>query len=237
MSGLSILEKTKFEALNCNVYTDEKGNLYMTREQIGQALEYSNPQNAIAKIHERYKYRLDKFSTIDILSTVENGRKVKREHILYNRRGIYEICRRSTQPKADKFYDWVYDLLEGLATGQLEIRTQQKLPIWQDTRADNKECSKAFNEAVKQFVDYAIANGSKHAKNYYTNFNKLINKSANIKTRDNSTISGLNNTIMAMKIATKCILSGISKGLHYREIYTQCKTQINTAYAVGLLSI
>lgn len=33
----------------------------MTRKQIGEALEYANPQKAIAKLHERYKERLDKF--------------------------------------------------------------------------------------------------------------------------------------------------------------------------------
>lgn len=37
---------------------------------------------------------------------------------IYNAKGIYEICRHSKQPKADEFYDFVYDLLEKLRKGE-----------------------------------------------------------------------------------------------------------------------
>jgi hypothetical protein len=55
------------------------------------------------------------------LTTVEGDRHVEREVYLYSTRGIYEICRRSQQPKADQFFDWVYDILEGLRRGELQL--------------------------------------------------------------------------------------------------------------------
>lgn len=37
-------------------------DILLTREQIGQALEYSNPIDAIYRIHKRHQDRLDKMS-------------------------------------------------------------------------------------------------------------------------------------------------------------------------------
>lgn len=40
---------------------------------------------------------------------------------LYTAKGIYEICRWSRQPKADAFFDFVYDVLEGLRIVEYKI--------------------------------------------------------------------------------------------------------------------
>lgn len=44
-------------------------DFWATREQIGRLLGYTEPSDAIAKIHRRNKERLDKFSGMDKLST------------------------------------------------------------------------------------------------------------------------------------------------------------------------
>lgn len=75
---------------------------------------YSNPVNAIKNIHLKHKERLDKFSIWLTLGYVEGGRYVERERILYNRKGIMEICRWSRQPVADEFMDWCWDVIENL---------------------------------------------------------------------------------------------------------------------------
>ena len=64
----------------------------MTREQIGIALGYVDPRNAIANIHNRNKERIAQFSSVLKLST-EAG---ERETIAYTFDGIFEICRFST---------------------------------------------------------------------------------------------------------------------------------------------
>lgn len=84
-------------------------NYYSQEKQIGSALEYSDPDNAIYKIHKRHKDRLDKFSVLDILSSTD-GKTY--ETILYTRKGIMEICRYSNKPKANEFMDWVWDITD-----------------------------------------------------------------------------------------------------------------------------
>lgn len=115
--NLSIVRKEVFGQNAMNIYRSEANEIYMTREQIGQALEYKNPRRAIADIHNRNKERLDKFSGVSKLRTPQGVQ----ETVIYNEKGIYEIIRKSAQPKADAFYDWVYDLLSKLRKGEAVI--------------------------------------------------------------------------------------------------------------------
>lgn len=120
MANLNLVKSEKFGDVKCDFYNDGK-DIWLTRKQVGEALEYGNPNDAIKDIHNRHKERLDKFSTQRKLRVVEGSREVSREMILYSAKGIYEICRWSQQPKADAFFDWVYEILEGLRKGELKI--------------------------------------------------------------------------------------------------------------------
>lgn len=115
--GLALVRTAEFDGLACDFYGDGK-ELWLTREQIGRALGYSEPMIAISKIHQRHADRLDKFS---VLTKLVNTDGKQYDTYLYSAKGVYEICRWSRQPKADAFFDWVYDILEGLRRGQLAL--------------------------------------------------------------------------------------------------------------------
>ena len=208
MTSLTLVNKSHFGKIICDVYYDKQGNILMTREQIGKALGYKNPNDAIRFIHDRNKERLDKFS----VSFKLNGTDGKKYNtILYTRRGVYEICRFSKQPKANAFYDWVYDLLEGLASGQIKIELEKTTKQWQELRDLKQGKAKFLNNTIKEFIEYAEAQGSKHAKKYYTIFNKLINSITATFDRDNTDIEHLNNILFITNMAEKCIHEGIAK--------------------------
>jgi|SRR5690625_1396540 len=117
--NLSIVSKEMFGQKEMDIYVNDNNDIFMTREQIGQALEYATPRKAISDLHNRHKERLDKFSVVSRLRTTD-GKQY--ETIIYNEKGIYEIARKSGQPKADEFYDWVYDLLSRLRRGEATIQ-------------------------------------------------------------------------------------------------------------------
>lgn len=120
---MTVITSKPFGALNVDVYEDSKHQYYMTREQIGTALEYGNPVTAIKNIHQRNADRLDKFSTWLKTSQVEGNRTVERETIVYNLKGVMEICRFSRQPKADAFMDFCWDIMESLMRGDSVLAT------------------------------------------------------------------------------------------------------------------
>lgn len=117
--GLKLVITEKFAGLDVDFYKDENNNIYMTRNQIGAALEYANPNDAIRLIHRKNRERLDTIS-VSFKLTATDGKLYNTT--LYNEKGIYEILRKSDQPKADEFYDFVYDIIEGLRKGELQIK-------------------------------------------------------------------------------------------------------------------
>ena len=107
--NLKLIKEDDFLGIKCDFYKDSNNNIYMTREQVGKALQYSDPIRNISKLHERNKERLDRFSVVVKLTTTD---KKQYDTTLYIERGIYEVCRFSKQPVANDFYDWVYDKVE-----------------------------------------------------------------------------------------------------------------------------
>ena len=84
---------------------------WFTRQQIGEALEYTNPSIAIAKIHNRHKERFEGRSALTSLVSPD-GKAY--ETWVYNFKGILEICRWSRQPKADMVMDALYEMAESV---------------------------------------------------------------------------------------------------------------------------
>lgn len=120
---MTVVTSKPFGALNVNVYQNDKRQYYMTREQIGTALEYSDPRIAIYKIHQRNADRLDPLSSVTKLVTQVGNHTEERELFCYNLRGVMEICRFSRQPKADAFMDFCWDIMESLMRGDTVLAT------------------------------------------------------------------------------------------------------------------
>lgn len=122
---MTVITSKPFGALNVDVYQNDKHQYYMTREQIGAALEYSDPRIAIYKIHQRNADRLDPLSSVTKLVTQVGNHTEERELFCYNLRGVMEICRFSRQPKADAFMDFCWDIMESLMRGDTVLATPQ----------------------------------------------------------------------------------------------------------------
>lgn len=123
LGQLKLVKQGEFLGTTCDFYEDEQNNIYMTREQIGKALEYQN-DNQIKLIHNRNSqlddlsveiarfkggYQIDTpFSNLDSkpLSNLQPNT------LLYNEDGIYEITFLSRQPKANEFRAWVRERIK-----------------------------------------------------------------------------------------------------------------------------
>lgn len=109
MNKLKLIVTEQFGNIACDFYRNANNDILLTREQIGAALEYRYPKDGISKIHNRHKDRLDPNSVITKLPGTD-GKKYST--YLYTQRGIMEICRLSTKPKANLFMDWCWDIIE-----------------------------------------------------------------------------------------------------------------------------
>lgn len=120
---MTVITSKPFDSLNVNVYEDNKHQYYMTREQIGTALEYDKPNERIGKIHQRNSDRLDQLSSLVNLTNEVGNHTQMRQTYVYSLRGVMEICRLSRQPKADAFMDFCWDIMESLMRGDSVLAT------------------------------------------------------------------------------------------------------------------
>lgn len=130
-TSLILATQKPFGTLACDFYKNDSGEFYMTRDQIGTALEYTDPRVAIKKIHDRNADRFDTLSAVTKLVTTD-GKAY--DTYVYTLRGVMEICRFSRQPKADKFMDFVWDVMESLYNGNSVLAApDQQTAISNDT--------------------------------------------------------------------------------------------------------
>lgn len=133
LETLTLITTETFDDLPYNFYRNNNNEYLLTREQIGEALEYSNPSKAIQMIHLKHKDRLEplciriKSNTCTDQSQTEGSRDLNKtnvenlitERVYYTQRGIMEICRWSRQPKANNFMDWTWDIIEAYRNNEL----------------------------------------------------------------------------------------------------------------------
>lgn len=115
-NNLTLITTETFGDLPCNFYRNINNDILLTREQIGNALEYANPRTALSIIHKKHKDRLDHYSVV--IKTITTDGKAY-DTFFYTQRGVMEICRWSRQPKANEFMDWVWDIIEKYRNNEL----------------------------------------------------------------------------------------------------------------------
>ena len=107
MSNLTLITTETFNNLSCNFYKNMNDDILLTREQIGQALEYADPIDAIYRIHKRHSDRLDPLSTVKKIKC-KDGKFYN--SCLYTLEGALVICSLSHQEKAIDFSQWLLNI-------------------------------------------------------------------------------------------------------------------------------
>lgn len=115
-----------FNDVECDFFQNESGDIIMTAEQIGSALEYADGKKAILTLFNRNKSRFEKFSdTLKVRAT--DGKEY--ETRIFNEHGIYALIFLSNKPKAIEFQEWVYARIAEIRKNSFSmITTEQSQP-------------------------------------------------------------------------------------------------------------
>jgi len=113
-----------------------------------------------------------------------------------------------------------------------QMVNQQKNPDWLNVRKDGKVIYFQKTDIIKDFIDYAIKQGSNSAKMYYINFSKMENKALFVfeqkfpNLREVLTIRQLMQVSIADDIIEKAIKEGMEKEMFYKDIFQESKKRI-----------
>ena len=228
---LKLVKQGEFLGTRCAFYVDEENNIYMSRTQIGYALQYKNPQDAIKKIHLRHYEKLQqRYVEVvgDNLSPRPRDLGKKTSIFMYDERGILDVIRWSTTEIADQYFDWVYDIIQSIKKNGYYI-TSEKDKKWLGIRNESKEARRYETDQIKLFVEYAKEQGSKNADRYYVLFTKLINSKMGIQSGKRDELS--QETLMELKsletLVKMRIRKLIEKETPYKEIYQDVKMLVD----------
>lgn len=227
---LRLVKQGDFLGTKCDFYVDEENNIYMSRTQIGYALQYKNPSKGVENIHNRHYERMKALSIMITGAQIEGGSKhidPKQDIHMYTERGIYAICRYSNQPVADRFDDWVYEAISSIRKNGYYIASE-KDDKWLGVREETKQARKTETDQIKLFIEYAKYQGSKSAERYYVIFTNLINNKLSIEAGSRNDLS--QEKLMDMKAMETLVKMRIKKLMEekvsYKQIYQEVKELI-----------
>lgn len=109
---------------------------------------------------------------------------------------------------------------------------QRKDENWKTVRKDGIAIYKPKTDKIKEFVEYAISQGSKNAKNYYANLANMENKALFVfekrfpNMREVMTIRQLLNLSTADHIIENSLTESMDKGLPYKDCYLKAKEAV-----------
>ena len=135
----------------------------------------------------------------------------------------------------DKVADFKMNLVEQFYKMK-QILFEKSNVIWVEQRKQGKLTRQAETDVIKQLVKYAEEQGSEHSQMLYTTYSKLANKMAGITDRDFATLAQLNELSFIENIILNQIRVGMEREMHYKDIYKDCKKQIETFKDVAYLN-
>ena len=113
------------------------------------------------------------------------------------------------------------------AFNQMEKLIQEKsTAAYQLSDQAEKATRKTETDIIKEFVEYARAQGSIHADHYYSNYTRLAYKAVGIT--DQTTAAGmqLEDLSLVEHLIAHTLRAGMAAGYNYRDIYQSCKDRL-----------
>ena len=114
---------------------------------------------------------------------------------------------------------------------------------WQQMRLEGKDARRHETDAIKEFVEYATAQGSANASRYYCNLTKMTHKALFLVEQGlgrpgslRDMLNGMQLTFLATAeyVAANALRDGMTTDLPYKDIYLLAKVRVESyAATVG----
>lgn len=208
-----------------------KGNDVFTNSKV-IADGTNNQHESVVAIIRKYEKDILDFGNIDF-SDLKSGKSGQPERVYYlnEEQATFVITLLRNSKIVVKFKKEL--VRQFYAMRRFILEKQSKL--WGETRIANKENRLKETDVIKLLVDYAKEQGSTHSDKLYVTYTKLA-KSVIGGNRDNITVSDLNNLTLVESIILQTIRIDMSMGMHYKDIYRDCKNRIEQFADITYLS-
>lgn len=216
----------------------DAGNLWTTTALVAEKFgkQHRNVLRAVRNLECSSEFRLRNFAQ----SSYVNAQGKSQPMYRISRDGFSFLAMGFTGKEAAQ---WKERFISAFNAMERTLRNRAELqrdPEWQKVRTGGKVVRLDLTDVIKEFVAYAVGQGSKSAEMYYSNITKmeyralfLVGQAVGQRFRDSLTIRQCSYLTAAETIAQRALREGMDRGMRYKEIYQLAKERVE-AYS-GLL--
>lgn len=187
--------------------------------------------------HDNVVALLKKYSNINELSLVQTeklstkGRAII-NYLLTEEQALILVSLMKNTPEVIKFKVGLVKAFIKYRKIAHNLAIEKNNAHYQVERLDSKVIRKDCTDTIKEFIEYAIKQGSKSASMYYVNLSKMELKSLFLleqkfpNAREIMTMKQLSLIKMADEAVRLSLEDGMKEGIHYKEIYQLAKAKI-----------
>lgn len=207
-----------------------KGNDVFTNSKV-IAEGTGNQHHAVREIIKKYRSDIEEFGTLRISNEESSGGRPMELFYLNEEQATFVITLLRNSKKVVEFKKELVHQFYAMRRFILEKQSKQ----WTDTRLANKENRLKETGVIKMLVDYAQKQGSTHSDKLYVAYTKLAKAVVRGK-RDFVSVTDLNNITLVESIILQTIRIDMSAGMHYKDIYRDCKRRIESFADIAYLT-
>lgn len=112
---------------------------------------------------------------------------------------------------------------------------EKQSKVWIEMRESNKQNRLKETDVIQQLIEYAKEQGSKHPDKLYMVYTKLA-KTIIGGNRDSISISDLSTLTLIESVILQTIRIDMSMGIHYKDIYKDCKERLEKLTEIAYLA-
>ncbi len=143
---------------------------------------------------------------------------------LLNKDGFVFLAFGFTGKEADS---WKWKYID--AFNQMEKLIREKgTAAYRISDQEERMIRRAETDAIKEFVEYARAQGSIHADHYYSNCTRLAYKIVGITDKATAAGSQLEDLSLVEHLIAHTLRTGMAAGRGYKDIYLDCKHRLES---------
>lgn len=196
-----------------------RNEVFTTSKVIAEGTE--NKHHAVREIIKKYKQDIEDFGSLLILNEESTGGRPMEIFLLNEEQATFVITLLRNSKVVVKFKKEL--VRQFYQMRRFLIEKQSK--AWIDTRETNKANRLKETDVIKLLAEYAEKQGSAHSDKLYLTYSKLANSIVGGK-REDMTVSELNTLTLMESIIKQTIEIDMSMGMHYKDIYKDCKERI-----------
>jgi phage regulator Rha-like protein len=214
-----------------NLVVIEKDELMVSSLNIALGVKYEHA--SMMKTIRRHSEDLESFGTLRL--TVQKSKGRPTHFFELNEAQVYFLMTLlENNEQVKKFKKNLVKEFMRMRKALIGIQVMHQNKEWQQARLDGKAVRRETTDAIKDFVEYAVVQGSKSAVMYYGNISKMENKALFILEQNFDNVREVlnNHQLSTLKTADRIVYEtlqeGMERSMHYKDIYKLAKERVET---------